>query len=152
MRWPSTEGQIDLPAALPYPLTMTLGKCALAAIVFATGVGCGGNGNPSFDDVSHQFYKAYCSRLRECMIELTSDADADAGIFSFQTAYPGGEQDCVDQNFKEFSSLSTLESTCDQQKWDQCSKDIKDPTIAKCVRSATTPAIGLKIPESCKGC
>jgi hypothetical protein len=119
---------------------------ALFVTLAALMAGCGGSGNPSFETVSHQFYEAYCTRLHECMIELHGKEQGDV---SFSKAYPGGETDCVDQNYKEFSSLSALESHCTQEQWDACTKELRTNT---CVQSTTTPAVGVKIPDSCRGC
>lgn len=126
---------------------MKLGAAAAVLFVLASGAGCGGSsGNPHFEEVSHQFYKAYCKRLHTCMKQIQGDAQ---GEISFTKAYPGGETDCVDENYKEFSSLNELESSCSQERWDACAKDLE---TSSCTQSTTTPAIGVKIPDSCRGC
>jgi hypothetical protein len=125
---------------------MKLGQWMGAAAVVTLGIACGGNGGPSFEVVSHQFYKSYCARIHQCLKQIQGN---DLGEASFTKADPLGETDCVDQNYKEFSALNSLEATCTQERWDTCSKDLETAT---CVQSTTTPAIGLKIPDSCKGC
>ena len=123
---------------------------AIATLAMSMAAGCGGNGNPSFDAVSHQFYESYCTRLRQCMIDLQG---ASVGEASFAKAYPGGTTDCVDQNYKEFSSLSELQSECTQEQWDACTKAL---STGQCVQSTTLDAgvkpIGVKIPAACGGC
>jgi len=114
--------------------------------LLAMGAGCGGGTNPRFEEVSHQFYKAYCKRLHECMKQIQGDAQ---GELSFTKAYPAGESDCIDDNYKEFSSLNELESTCAQSVWDTCAKDLES---SSCTQSTTTPAIGVELPKSCEGC
>jgi hypothetical protein len=128
---------------------MRLGVASAVVLLLAMGAGCGGGTNPRFEEVSHQFYKAYCKRLHECMKEIQGDA---LGETSFTKAYPGGESDCIDDNYKEFSSLNELESKCGQDVWDKCVKDLEDKALSPCTQSTTTPAIGVKLPDSCRGC
>jgi len=114
----------------------------LAAAVFGA-CACNGGDNPSFDEASHQFYEAYCARLLKCHQELRGE---DQGTQDFLRSYPGGEEDCVEQNFDEFSSLRSLESSCSQERWNECAESMKTTT---CVSS---PCVGPVVPASCDGC
>ncbi|MBI5538373.1 MAG: hypothetical protein HY898_36960 [Deltaproteobacteria bacterium] len=136
----------DLWPTLP---CMKLGWWLGTVIVLATGAGCGGNGNPNFNTVSHQFYKSYCVRLHSCLVENLGQAAGDA---SYTKAYPAGDTDCIDQNFKEFSSLDSLSSTCTQEQWDTCTKDVETTTCVPSTLVDAAPVWGPKIPDSCRGC
>ena len=106
------------------------------------GIGCSSNSNPNLDQVGHLYYSAYCAKLHECMGD------------SFSASFPGGETDCVDSNFKEINQLSSLQTVCSLEQWQQCADDLRTTTCT-CTPASSCPLskpAGPVIPASCNGC
>jgi len=96
---------------------------------------CSSNDNPLLTDVATQYGEAYCVKLEDCM-----------GTEDFELAYPGGQEDCA---ARTFSIHGTSEkSTCTQEEWDKCTKDLEEGTCTTSDAGAVRPTI----PDSCQGC
>lgn len=112
-------------SSLPLPVLAVL--AALPA--------CSSNDNPLLTEVAEQYGESYCLKLEECM-----------GTEDFELAYPGGQDDC---QARTFSIHGTNEkSTCTQEEWDKCTKDLEESTCVESDAGASRP----KVPDSCQGC